>query len=168
MLSGSSIAISLSQRRAPLCRLTAEEFDPHSKVSRLHLAAEIIAQQRSRMAAELPPMRTATNGLSGRPPYRSPIGRHILCSIARAAILSNWKLHDTTYDPSRLLHLIICQQRYTDRGPLQATMPAAPHRHQLTTSLQEDRCVIIASSLSQRMHARALTVCICSTYAADV
>ncbi|KAL0054321.1 hypothetical protein WJX82_007108 [Trebouxia sp. C0006] len=45
--------------------LTAEEFDPRSKVSRLHLAAEIIAQQRSRMAAELPPMRTATNGLSG-------------------------------------------------------------------------------------------------------
>ncbi|KAL0025665.1 hypothetical protein WJX77_002451 [Trebouxia sp. C0004] len=45
--------------------LTTEEFDPHSKVSRLHMAAASIALQRSSMAAELPPMRTATTGLSG-------------------------------------------------------------------------------------------------------
>ncbi|KAA6417005.1 MAG: hypothetical protein FRX49_13040 [Trebouxia sp. A1-2] len=45
--------------------LTAEEFDPHSKVSRLNMAAASIALQRSSMAAGLPPMRPATTGLSG-------------------------------------------------------------------------------------------------------
>jgi len=56
------------QKRALLCRLTAEEFDPHSKVSRLYMAAASVAMQRSSMAAGLPPMRTATTGLSGMPP----------------------------------------------------------------------------------------------------
>lgn len=106
-----------SLRKALLCRLTAAEFDPHSKVSRLHLAAESVALQRSKMAVGLPPMRTATTGLSGRPPNSSP--RQLPCSTT-GAIVFNMTLHYTTYIvilTPRGLHLII--------------FPAALHRQEL-------------------------------------
>ena len=56
-------------------------------------------------------------------------------------------LHYTAYDPSRLAshHLPTALHR---QGPIAGY-------HKLTTSLQEDRQVIMASSLSQCMHARA-------------
>ena len=116
-------------------------------------AAESVALQRSSMAARLPPMRTAATGLSGMAPNSLP--QQLFCSTTRATIFSNVTLHYTAYDPSRLAWFHDLPAALHRQGPIAGYNACCSKGHQLTTSLQEDRCVIVASSLSQCMHARA-------------